>query len=213
MVVEIGRQRLRRRRIDRSGLGGVELDEFYGALFVLKPCQRVHQHFRRFEAGRDRPCYLTPQRHPPLFGDVTLFAVADLPGHGLEARRVERAIDALEIGIVEDHAHGFVIGLPEAEPPRLLIKGGFRNGLLEHLAIKPEGAGLIHGQGAAELAADLLQPLGVDLAELLGRDFGMAHLGQRRLSETPEDVGDAPDAEADDQDAHHRGHNDFAEPV
>jgi hypothetical protein len=41
----------------------------------------------------------------------------------------------------------------------------------------------------------------------------VADLGQRRLSETPEDVGDAPDAETDDQHAHHHGHNDLAEPV
>src|SRR6202043_3611787 len=106
-----------------------------------------------------------------------------------------------------------VVGLPKAEPPRFLIKRGFGNGLLQHLAIEPEGAGLIRGQRASELAADLLQPVGVGPAELFGRDLGMADLGQRRLSETPEDIGDAPDAKTDDQYAHHRGHYNFTEPV
>ena len=169
--------------------------------------------FRRLETGRNRAGDLTPQRHPPLVGDITLLAEAELPDHGLEALRIEVAVDALEIGIVEDHAHGLVVGLSEAEPPRLLVKGCFRNGLLQHLAVEAEGAGLIHGQRAAELAADLLQPLGVELAEFIDRDLGVTDRGQRRLSETPEDVGDAPDAETDDQDAHHHGHNGLAEPV
>ena len=90
VIVEIGRQRLGRRRIDRSGLRGVELDVFHGALLVLKSRQRIDQDFRRFDAGRHRPGDLTSQRHPPLFGDKTLFAEAELPDHGLEARRIER---------------------------------------------------------------------------------------------------------------------------
>ena len=131
----------------------------------------------------------------------------------METRWVERAIDALEVGVAENHAHGFFVGLSKAKPARFLVKSGFGNGLLQHLAIEPEGAGLIRSQRAAELAADLLQPVGIDLAELVGRNLGTADLGQRRLSEPPENIGDAPDTETDDQYAHHRGHNDFAEPV
>ena len=98
-------------------------------------------------------------------------------------------------------------------PPGFLVERGFGNGLLQHLAVKPEGAGLLHGQRTAELAADLLQLVGVDLAELFGRNLGVADLGQRRLPESLEDVGDAPDAETDDQHAHHHGHDGLAEPV
>ena len=122
-------------------------------------------------------------------------------------------LDALEIGIAEDHAHGLGVGLSEPQPPRFLVKGGFRDGLLQHLAVEAEGAGLVHRQRAAELTADLLQLVGVELAEFIGRNLGMADRGQRRLSEAPEDVGDAPDAEADDQHAHHHGHDGLAEPV
>ena len=122
-------------------------------------------------------------------------------------------LDALEIGIVVDHAHGFGVGLAEPHAPRFLVERGLRDGLLQHLAVEPEGAGLIHGQRTAELAADLLQLVGVDLAELLGRNLGAADLGQRRLAESLEDVGDAPDPETDDQNAHHHGHDGLAEPV
>ena len=115
--------------------------------------------------ARDRAGDLTPQRHPALVGDIALLGEAELADHGLEALRVERAVDALEIGIVEDHAHGLVVGLSEPEPPRFLVERRFRDGLLQHLAVEAEGAGLLHRQRAAELAADLLQPLGIDLAE------------------------------------------------
>ena len=94
-----------------------------------------------------------------------------------------------------------------------LVECCLRDGLLQHLAIDAEGAGLLHRQRPAELAADLLQLVGVELAELLGRNLGAADLGQRRLSEPLEDVGDAPDAETDDQNTHHHGHDGFAEPV
>ena len=73
----------------------------------------------------------------------------------------------LKFGIVEDHAHGLGVGLSEPEPPRFLVEGGFRDGLLQHLAVEAEGAGLIRRQRTAELAADLLQLVGVELAELV----------------------------------------------
>jgi hypothetical protein len=65
---------------------------------------------------------------------------------------------------------------------------------LQHLPVEPEGAGLFRGQRTAETAAELLQPFGIDLAELLGRNLGLADLGERRLAEPLEDVGDAQTA-------------------
>jgi hypothetical protein len=41
----------------------------------------------------------------------------------------------------------------------------------------------------------------------------MANLRQCGLAETAENIRNAPDAEADDQYAHHHGHNGLAEPV
>jgi len=85
--------------------------------------------------------------------------------------------------------------------------------LLQRLPVKAEGACLVLGQGSAELAAELLQLVGIDLAELVDRDVGMADLGQRRLAESAENIRDAPNAEAHDQYAHDHGHNGLAEPV
>ena len=85
VIVEIGGQRLRRGRIDGSGLRGVELDVFDRALLVLEAAQRLDHRFRRFETGGDGAGDLPPQRHLALVGDIALLGVAELPDHGLEA--------------------------------------------------------------------------------------------------------------------------------
>ena len=128
---------------------------------------------------------LTPQRHPPLIGYISLLGKAELADHGLEALRIEVAVDALEIGIAEDHALRFGVGLSKAEPPRFLVKGCFRDGLLQHLAVEAESAGLIHRQRAAELAADLLQLFGIELAEFIDRDLGVADRWPASTARTP----------------------------
>ena len=74
-------------------------------------------------------------------------------------------------------AHGLGVGLPEPHAARFLIQGCFRNRLLQHLAVEAEQARLFHRQRTAELAAELLQPLSVDLAEGLDRNLGSADRG------------------------------------
>ncbi len=213
VIVEVVRQRFRRRRVDGSGLRGAEFDVFDGALFVLEAAQRFDQRFRRFEAGRDRAGDLTPQRYLALFGDISLFGETELPDRGLETCRVEIAGNALEVRIGVDRPHDLGVRCPETHPPRFFVQGSFGDGLLQDLAIEAEGPGLIHRQRAAELAAELLQLVGVELPELFGRNFGLADRGQRRLSESLEDVGDAPHREAEDQHPHDDHHDGLAEPV
>ena len=84
---------------------------------------------------------------------------------------------------------------------------------LDDLAVEAERARLVQGDRAAELAAELLQPVIVDLAELLDRDLGAPDLGDRRAAEAAENVADPPDREAEDKEADHGDHDDLAEPV
>ena len=142
-----------------------------------------------------------------------MFGVAELPDRGLEACGVERAAQSLEIGVAVDQPHGLFLGLGEPHAPRFLVERGFSDGLLQYLPIKPEGAGLFRRQRTAETAAELLQLVRVDLAELLRRNLGAANFRQGRLAESLEDVGDAPNCETDNQNAHHGGHDNLAEPV
>ena len=126
---------------------------------------------------------------------------------------IEVAAQSLEVGVAVDQPHGLFLGLAKPHPPRFLVEGGFRNGLLQYLAVKSERARLFRCQRTAETAAELLQLVGVDLAELLRRNLGAADFRQRRLAESLEDVGDAPNCETDNQNAHHDGHDNLAEPV
>ena len=66
--------------------------------------------------------------------------------------------------------------------------------------------------GRPSLAAELLQAVGVELAELFDRDLGAADLDRRIEPEAAENIADAPDREADDQAAHDDGHDAPAEP-
>ena len=61
------------------------------------------------------------------------------------------------------------------------------------LPVEPERPRLIRQDRTAEVAAELLQPVLIELAELLDADFGAADLGHGRLAETAENVADAPD--------------------
>ncbi len=213
MILEIGGERLGRGRLDGACLRRVEPDELDRALLVLEARRDVEHGFRRLEAGADRAGDLPAQRHLALLGDVALLGVAEITDQALEAVRIEFAVDALEVRVVHDELADLVIGLTEPEPARVFIEGGFRNRLLQHLAIKAERARLFRRQRAAELAPDLLEAVGVDLAELVQRNLGVADLGHRGLPKALEDVGNTPNAEADDQHAHHDGHNGLADPV
>jgi hypothetical protein len=213
VVLEIRREGFRRGRIDGPGLGGPELDIFDRTLLVLKPAECLDHRLRRLQPGGNRARNLSPQRNASLIGDVTGFGKAELPDHGLKALRIERAANALEVWIVEDHAHGFRIGLSKPEPPRVFVKRSLRDRLLQHLPVDPERPRLVRRQRSAELPPNLLQPIGINLPEFVERNLGMPDLGQRRLPESPENIGNAPDAEADDQYPHHGGHDCLAEPV
>ncbi len=67
----------------------------------------------------------------------------------------------------------------------LLVEGGFRHHLRQHLLVHADGARLFHGQRLADLAAELLQPIIVDLAELFDGDLGAADRDHGRAAESP----------------------------
>ena len=126
---------------------------------------------------------------------------------------IELAVEALEVRVIGDRLRDIGVGQAEAHAARGLVEGRFGDHLLQHLPVEPELARLLGGQRPAELAADLLQPVGVEIAELLGGNLRAADRGKARLSVSLEDVGDAPDGEADDQHAEHERHDRLAEPI
>src|SRR5262249_33709680 len=65
---------------------------------------------------------------------------------------------------------------------------------------------------AAQLAADLLEAVAVELPELLDRNLGVADFGEGRTAVAAENVADTPDPEGQDEKPDHGGHDAFAEP-
>jgi hypothetical protein len=98
---------------------------------------------------------------------------------------------------------------PPPPAPRRKLSGQ----LGEDLAVEAERARLLHGDRLADLTADLLQPIVVDLAKLLGGDLGPPDLGGGGAAESAEDVANAPDREAADQERHHGPHDGLADPI
>src|SRR5580698_1369957 len=83
--------------------------------------------------------------------------------------------------------------------PDALIEPRFRDHFAEHLPVQPRGTRLLRGDRLPDLAAELLQALVIDAAELFDRNLGAADLGDRRTAETTENVVDAPNRKAQRQ--------------
>ena len=153
------------------------------------------------------------QRLPALLVDEALLGEAGLADQLLEPARVELPVDAAKRRIVGDALGHVVVGNVEPELAGALVEGGLRDHLAEDLLLDAERAGLVGRDRTAELLADALQAFVVLLAELVDRNLGAADLGHGEDAEAAEDVADAPDAEADDEEQHHGRHDDAAEPV
>ena len=108
------------------------------------------------------------------------------------------------------------LGVGQAEPQRAgaLVERGFGDQLAEQLPVEAERARLVGRDRPAELAAELLQPVVVDLAELLDPDFGAADLGARVDRPKPRKMSPMPQMrEADGDQAENDAHDGAAEPI
>ena len=85
--------------------------------------------------------------------------------------------------------------MPSRSVARALVERGLGDQLGEQLPVEAERARLVGRDRPAELAAELLQPVVVELAELLDRGFRCRRPWRRvELAEAAENVADAPDA-------------------
>ena len=132
----------------------------------------------------------------------------------LEARAVELAVQSPERRVLGDLPRH--LGVAQAEPQRLagaLVDHGLGDHLIEQLPVEAQRLRLVGQDRPAQLAAELLQPVLIELAERLDPDFGAADLRERRLAEAAEDVADAPDREADGDQAQDHAHDGAADPI
>ena len=96
---------------------------------------------------------------------------------------------------------------------RALVERGLGDDLAQQLPVEAQRLGLVGQDRAVQLAAELLQPVLVELAEGIDADFGAADLGDGGGAEAAENVADAPDAEADGDQAEDDAHDGAADPI
>jgi hypothetical protein len=174
--------------------------------------ERRHRRDRHVKFAADAERDLPAQDHAPLLLDEAAFGKAGLSDDLDEARTIELAVEPAETGVVGNAAGDLVVADAEPQRLRLLVERGLGHQLAEHLAVDAGRARLVGRDRAANLAAELLQALGVILAELFDRDLGVADLERRIEPEAAENIADAPDREADDQAAHDDAHHGLADP-
>ncbi len=133
---------------------------------------------------------------------VSLLAEAGVVQGLGEAIAVEAPAGALEVGIAQQVLAHLLLGHQHAHPRGHLVQHGAGDHALQHLLGDAEGARLVHGELHAEPAAhgvDLVRQLARELALL---DDGVADLRHRLgVGAAAEHVADAPDSEAEDQQA------------
>ena len=196
-----------------AGLGAIEHHVVHGALLVAEPVERVERSLGHGHFAAHRADQLLAQQVAALLGQEALLGEADLTDQVFELGAVELTVDAAETLIFQDAARHLLLGDTELERAGTLVEHGFRDHLREHLAIDAGEPCLLRRHRAAHLAAELLQPVLVGLAEGVDSDLGVANLGDGRLAEAAENVADAPDAEADRDQAEQNAHDDAAEPI
>ena len=188
-------------------------DEFDAALLVLEAVEQRGRGLGRGDLGGDGAGDLAAERVAALLGDEPRLGEAGPANQLLKAVFVELAVDPAERRVVLDVLHHIGIGHAEPELARPLVERGAGDHLAQDLLLEAERTRLVGRDRTAQLLAELLEPLIVLLAELVDRNLGAADLGDRRDAEPAENVADAPDAEADDEEQHDRRHDDAAEPV
>ena len=212
-LLEELRELFGRRLGDLAGLRPLEHDIFGRALLVLIALRRFHRGFRQRRSVEHGAGQLPPQDQAALFVEEAPLGDLVVAQHHLETRAIELTGRPEQFRIARDPARHLLVA--DAEPQRLdaLVERRFADKLPHQLLVDAHLARLVEGDRAAKLPAELLQPFAVELTELLDRDLGAADPRQARPAETAENVADAPDREADRDQAEHDAHDDPAEPI
>ena len=211
LVVE-GLELLVARRRDLAG-GGRRQDEIGGgAPLGAVAVDRL--------AGGDRDLHRAGERVGELGaheGAVMLAHEAGLRQPALAEDRgrtaaVELAARALEARLLGDAADDELIRHPQPELARLLVERRLGHHPRQDLAVEAHGAGLLRRHRLTGAPDELLQLGLVVGAELVAGDLDVADPRHDDALAAAEDVVDAPDREADDQEAEQHGDDGLAEP-
>src|SRR5581483_2484838 len=188
-----------------AGLILAEGHEIDASLLAAVTAIGIAHYFRDRDVARDRLSDLLAQHGAALVGDILRFV------HAVRTQHQQKIVVAEPAGSREfrrllDLFREHLVAHIQPELLRLLVERRLADHFRENLPINTERARLLGRDPAAELAVELLHPLGIGVAELLGRDLQVADLDRSPRAEIAENVGDAPDHEGDDQQAHEELH-------
>ena len=194
------------RRLVGSGHVGdaivADHDVLGDAPLVAVTVERLDQLARYHDRRADRAGELLPDEVAPQGLHVFAFAHAENAQLLLEAGAVEAAAVVLEGILLGDQAANLVVGHEHAKVRCLAVEQGAADHPVEHLFRDAEGARLVHVELAAEPRREPVDLARQRLGIIPRRDRFAANLRDRALLARPaEDVADAPDREAGDQQA------------
>src|SRR6516162_3332514 len=213
VLIEIGRERLRRRLRDFAGLCAVEQDVFDRPLLVPVTIRCLHRCLGHDWRSDDRVANLTAQHFAPLLRDESAFGKSCLPKNEFEALPVELPVGALESRVRSDSPAYLAVRCGKSELPGPLVDHKIRHDLADDPAVEACRARLVEGNVLADLPAKLLEAVPIEILELIDRNFGAADLGEGRSAEPAENIVDAPDREADNQEPHDDGQDNAPKPI
>jgi hypothetical protein len=161
----------------------------------------------RLEVPRHRVGDRLPQKALTLAGEIGAFAQAVLPEHIGEQAGIEIALGILEDLVGPDAVGELAVRNRELHLACLGIEGGIADHVVQIGAVQSKLARLFGRDRLACLPLVVLQPVSIGFGEGLARNLLIAHGCERGSGAKAEDVGDAPDAKAQDQETHeHLGH-------
>ena len=212
-IVEIFGEFFDGRSRNVAGHRQTEHDVVDAAFFVLVTVECLDSSPGHRNASDQRIFKLLAQSVVTQLGDVARLGETRSPDRLLEPLLIELAIDAAKCRILHNPPPDLVVPNAEAQRARALVEGGLRHHLFQDLSIDAQSARLLGRDRATDLALELLQLVRVCLPKLFSRDLGVTHGRDGRAPAAPKNVGDAPDPEADDQEADNGRHDGFAEPI
>src|SRR5262249_49053292 len=177
--LEILRQHVGRGCRQLARLGAVEQHKLDGALLVLEAIRRLDHRRRRNRRAGDGSEQLLTQHGAPLLGDKSLLVKACVAKDIQETLVVELAARPLEARMLRDTQRDLRMGDAEAKLPHALVEQHLADDLIFDLLVDAQRASLFERDRAPDLTTKILQPLGIELAELLNGDLGPPDLGKR----------------------------------
>jgi len=179
---------------------GSKLD-FRGDFYTHRNRQGAGQTFDEFDPGHGRP----------LIANVHRLGERIVAQQLLEARLVELARRAVERRVVHNGAHHNLVRDVEAEGPGALVENRLGHETRQNALVDSERAGLLGAEIGPVLPAEALQLAVIGGPELLDRNLRAADLRHDGRGRGPENVSDAPDGEAANENAEQQSGNDLAD--